>query len=121
MGVSPWVKQSGGSLTQGNATAAVGRGWLTRSTVPRPAAQGSEAYETAAEQQERSWLWHKKVNDCAVGLAVQHTERKGGVARVRSDCDVVWKRCVDQLDGSVTSRAGGGAACRFDEVIMRTA
>ena len=76
MGVSPWVKPSGGNLTQGNGTATCGTQVLTRSTVPRPAAQGSEAHEAAAEQQERSWLWHGKVNDR--GATVQHTNLELG-------------------------------------------
>ena len=71
---------------------------LTRSTVPRPAAQGSEAYEAAAEQQERSWLWHGKVNDR--GATVQHADLKGGVARIRVTIsgDVRGKCCIDHLD-----------------------
>ena len=69
---------------------------LPRSLTLPQRVHSSEARECDAEQQERARLRHDKVN--GRGAAVQHTDREGGVARIRYLYKVSVKRCIDHLD-----------------------
>ena len=56
---------------------------LTRSSTVPARAHDSQTYEPAAEQQERTWLWHEKVKDRAAGFAVSDNQTSFRAMRCR--------------------------------------